>query len=296
MANKNSTDNSNNAQSTGCKQEPALYIIATPIGNMEDITFRAVRILQNVDIIACEDTRVTSKLLSHFSITTRTTCYNDHSSGKDREKIIAMIKAGKSVALVSDAGTPLISDPGYKLVRSILDEGLKVTSLPGASSVATALTLCGLPTDRFLFEGFLPQKSGSRQNVLSELKNIKATLVFFESARRLVSSLKDIATIFGQREIAVMREITKKFEEIKRGTAEELQQYYTDTPPRGEVVIVASPPMDNDLSQDDIDKQIKQALLNMSVKDAVSFVAENTDGNKKEIYQRALEIKKDLKS
>jgi 16S rRNA (cytidine1402-2'-O)-methyltransferase len=270
-------------------EEVALYIVATPIGNMEDITLRAIRILGAVDMIASEDTRVTGILLSKLGIKAKKTmCYNDHSGEKERQKIAALLTEGKSVALVSDAGTPLISDPGYKLVRELSEQGFKITSIPGASSVMMALTLSGLPTDRFLFEGFLPPKSQARKNALSELKNIKATLVFFESPKRLVDSLKDMQEVLRGREAAVLREITKKFEEVKRESLSALIEYYTQTPPKGEVVVVVGPPARNSFSEADIEEELKKALRTMSVKDAVALVAENTGANKKDVYKLAL--------
>lgn len=292
MINENQQPNTNNTLLQLCKQELALYIVATPIGNIDDITIRAIKTLANVDVIACEDTRVTGKLLSKLGIKSKLICYNDHSDKKDRDYIQSLLNSGKSVALVSDAGTPLISDPGYKLVRQISDANIKVTAIPGVSSVSTALSLSGLPTDRFLFEGFLPSKTLSRQNALTKLKEIPATLVFFESAKRLVASLADINIVLKNREVCVLREITKKFEEVKRGTSLELEEYYKNNQPKGEVVIIVSPPSDNEISSDDIETQLLNALKSMSVKDAVSLVADNSGANKKDVYNIALNMKK----
>ncbi|PIR37307.1 MAG: 16S rRNA (cytidine(1402)-2'-O)-methyltransferase [Alphaproteobacteria bacterium CG11_big_fil_rev_8_21_14_0_20_39_49] len=292
MTDNNQRTAINNTLLQSCKQELALYIVATPIGNMEDITLRAIKTLANVDVIACEDTRITQNLLSRLNIKSKLICYNDHSGKKERDYIESLLISGKSVALVSDAGTPLISDPGYKLIRQISDAGIKVTSIPGASSVSTALTLCALPTDRFFFEGFLPPKSGARINALTKLKEINATLIFFESAKRLVSSIADIGNVFKEREICILREITKKFEEIKRGTCDELEQYYKNNPPKGEIVIVVAPPNDNEVSNTDIIFQLSKALESMSVKDAVALVADNNGVNKKDVYNLALNIKK----
>jgi 16S rRNA (cytidine1402-2'-O)-methyltransferase len=278
------------SNSNASKQEPALYIVATPIGNMEDITLRAIRVLGEVDFIACEDTRVTSSLLSKLGIKSKLLCYNDYSAEKDRQKITALLEDGKSVALVSDAGTPLISDPGYKLVRELSDKGFKVTSIPGASSVTTALSLSGLPTDRFLFEGFLPSKKEARKNALSELKDIRTTLIFFESANRLLRSLNDMAEVLGNRETAVLREITKKFEEVKRASIPELIAYYNENPPKGEVVVIVGPPSDKNITSEDINTQLAKLLGQMSVKDAVAFIVENTGANKKDVYKMALEM------
>jgi 16S rRNA (cytidine1402-2'-O)-methyltransferase len=268
--------------------ESALYIIATPIGNMEDITLRAARILGEVDVIAAEDTRVTGLLLAKHEIKhKKMMCYNDYSTEKEREQIIAFLSEGKAVALVSDAGTPLISDPGYKLVREVSDRGFKVVAVAGPSSVTTALSICGLPTDRFLFDGFLPPKKESRTNALTALKDIKSTLVFFESAKRLVAALKDIDKVMGDRETAVLREITKKFEEVKRGLPSSLIEYYTENPPKGEIVLVIAPPTGK-ITTEDVATQLAQALLHMSLKDAVAFVTENTGANKKDVYKMAL--------
>jgi 16S rRNA (cytidine1402-2'-O)-methyltransferase len=281
----------NNIQLQSCKQELALYIVATPIGNMEDITLRAIKILANVDVIACEDTRVTNKLLSKLGIKSKLICYNDHSGQKERDNIQSLLQSGSSVALVSDAGTPLISDPGYKLIRQLSDSGIKITSIPGASAVSTALTLSGLPTDRFLFEGFLPNKTTSRKNYLDKLKEINSTLIFFESANRLTSSIADIGLILKKREICVVREITKKFEEIKRGTASQLVEYYNKRQAKGEIVILVAPPTIVDINESDISSQLLHALESMSVKDAVSLIADNNSINKKEVYNLALTLK-----
>lgn len=291
MINKNQELNTNNIILQSCKQELALYIVATPIGNMDNITIRAIKTLANVDVIACEDTRVTGKLLAKLGIKVKLICYNDYSTEKDRDYIESLLASGKSVALVSDAGTPLISDPGYKLVRQISDANIKITAIPGASSVSTALCLSGLPTDRFLFEGFLPSKTTSRQNALAKLKEIPASLVFFESPKRLVGSLYDINSVLKNREVCVLREITKKFEEVKRGSASELEDYYKNNPAKGEIVIIVSPPLHNEISDDDIETQLKNALKSMSVKDAVALVADNSGANKKDVYNIALSMK-----
>jgi 16S rRNA (cytidine1402-2'-O)-methyltransferase len=290
MKNQNDNINTINLQIQSCKQEVALYIVATPIGNMDDITIRALNTLANIDYIACEDTRVTNKLLAKFGIKKKLICYNDHSSKENRNYIADLIKSGHSVALTSDAGTPLISDPGYKLIRHMYDNNLKVTSIPGASSVTTALSLCGLPTDRFLFEGFLPAKKESRKNSLKALKEINASLIFFESARRLTDCLKDIGEILKDREISVLRELTKKFEEVRIGKIDELVEYYMNNVAKGEIVIIVSPPKQITISDDEITLQLQQALRSMSVKDAVNLVSDNCKANKKDIYKIALNL------
>lgn len=274
------------------KASAGLYIIATPIGNRGDITERAINLLKECDYLACEDTRTTQKLLTHLGIKPKLLSYNDHSTENVRHKIIQLIEAGHKVGLVSDAGTPLISDPGYKLVRQAQEHGLYITTLPGASSVIAALTLSGLPTDRFLFEGFLPSKQHARQTALETLKPIPATLVFFESARRLQAALEDFYTVLGNRETAVIREITKLFEETKRDTLSNLITYYKERGnPKGEVVIVVAPPAKTTFDITHLDTAIDTALQDMSLKDAVHYVTEQTGLPKKQVYQRALERK-----
>lgn len=270
---------------------PALYIIATPIGNMQDITLRALETLKNVSLIACEDTRMTHRLLSHYGIKARMMCYNDFSTEKDRHRIIEAIKEGETVALVSDAGTPLISDPGYKLVEKARDEEIPVITLPGASSVIAALTVAALPTNRFLFEGFLPPKKAGRIAALLALKTIEGSLVFFESARRLTETLTDMQEALGNRNATVVRELTKHYEEIRHGTLEELHSYYSQSEPKGEIVIVVGPPgvvTDDDM----LDQLLHEALETMSVKEAVTAISVRTSFPRKYIYSRALELTK----
>lgn len=273
---------------TVCKVEAGLYIIATPIGNMGDITERALNTLRQADAIACEDTRVSQKLLSRHGIKSKLIVYNDHSDDKSRHYILELLEQGKVIALISDAGTPLISDPGYKLVREAQDKGLPVTSLPGPCSAIAAITLSGLPSNRFLFEGFLPPRSVARSKALLALKAIPATLVFFEAPHRLQETLVDMQEVLGNREVAVIREITKLYEEVKRDTLANLIAYYTEAP-RGEIVIVVAPPME-ETSPEMLDDALRAALSRMSVKDAVSYVTEQTGLPKKTVYSRALEL------
>jgi len=222
---------------------PGLYVTATPIGNARDITLRALDVLTGCDAIAAEDTRVTSKLLSIYGISKPLTAYNDHNGARERPRLIARLKHGATIALVSDAGTPLVSDPGYKLVREALAEGIPVHAIPGASATLTALALAGLPTDRFLFAGFLPNKAGERAAVLGDLKAIRTTLIFFESAQRLADSLAQMLDILGDRAVAVTRELTKLHEEVRRGTLATLApRYAEEPPPRGEVTVLIGPP------------------------------------------------------
>lgn len=282
----------NNQDSPLSKQKVDFYIVATPIGNFADITIRALETLKSVDIILCEDTRVTGKLLAHYSIKSKTVCYNDFSEDRDRRKIISQLQNGQKIALVSDAGTPLVSDPGYKLVREISQKGFTITSLPGASSTINALVLSGLPSDKFLFAGFLPPKQNARITALKEIKDVKATLIFFESARRLTKCLTDMQEVLGDREATVTREMTKHYEEIKTNNISKLIEYYEATPAKGEVVLTVSSLGAKKIDAADIEQQLIEAMKNMRVKDAASVVAENTGQSKKDIYKLALEIGK----
>lgn len=270
---------------------PGLYVVATPIGNAADITLRALAVLREADAIACEDSRVTGKLLARHGITGKLLSYHEHNAARMRPQILARIAAGERIALVSDAGTPLVSDPGYKLVRACIDAGLTVTPLPGPSAPLAALILSGLPSDRFLFAGFLPAKSGARKRALSELATVPATLLFFESAQRLAESLADMAAVLGDRPAAVAREITKLFEECRRGNLSELATHYRDAgPPKGEIVVVcggaaADAPAE---AAESLDAQLTDALGRLSLKDAVAAVAAATGLPRKQVYARAL--------
>ncbi len=271
-----------------------LYIIATPIGNARDITLRALDALHAADVIVCEDTRVTSKLLAIHNIARPLMAYHEHNAGTAGPQVIKRLKEGQTVALVSDAGTPLISDPGYRLVRTCYEGGLFVTHLPGPSSVLSALVLAGLPTDRFLFTGFLANKSGKRQAELTELKTIPSSLVFLESPKRLAKSLNDMAVVLGPREAAIGRELTKKFEEVRRGPLDDLATHYdTAGPPKGEVTIVVAPPLSTEkqATPEDIDRLLGDALETLSLKDAVVAVTAATGAVKRDVYARALELK-----
>lgn len=272
----------------------ALHVIATPIGNANDVSVRALAALQAVDIVACEDTRVTSKLFTRHSIHTRLCPYHEHNAEKVRPGLIKRLKDGETVALVSDAGTPMVSDPGYKLVRACIEEGVPVTALPGASSVMTALVLSGLPTDRFFFNGFLPQKKKARQNVLRELAEIPATIVLMESPRRLAASLEDMTRVLGSRDAAVCREMTKLYEETRRGTLPELAEAYAASgAPKGEVVVVVGPPRARpELPETDIDRHLEDAMARLSLRDAVREVTDLTGMPRQGVYQRALALSK----
>ena len=270
---------------------PGLYIIATPIGNLKDITLRALDVLRTVDLIACEDTRVTAKLLHHYGIDKPTLSYNDHNGQERRPRILEALAQGGRVALVSDAGTPLISDPGYKLVKAVQEQGFHVTTLPGPSSVMAALCLSGLPTDRFLFAGFLPAKTEACRTTLRELATTPSTLVFFESAHRLPATLTSIYEILGDREAAVVRELTKLYEESRRGTLSTLIAYYHEHgEPKGEVVVVIAPPTVAQESTEQLEEKLRLLLASHSVKEAVAIVAEDTGTPRKEVYSLALKL------
>jgi len=269
---------------------PGLYIVATPIGNLGDITTRAAEILARCDAVACEDTRVTGKLLRHLGISKPLWRYDDHSAAEDRARLLDSM-ATRAVALVSDAGTPLVSDPGYKLVRAARTAGVPVTSLPGPSAPVVALTLAGLPSDRFLFAGFLPGKDKARGEMLAELAGVRATLVFFETAPRLTRSLAAIGEVLPGREVAVARELTKLYEECRTGTAAELAAYYEAHPPKGEIVLLVGPPVEQSPGPHDIDALLREALETEKPSQAASQVARATGHDRKALYARALELR-----
>jgi 16S rRNA (cytidine1402-2'-O)-methyltransferase len=269
-----------------------LYILATPIGNARDISLRALETLQGCDVIAAEDTRVTAKLLAIHGISKTLIAYNDHNGREMRPKILARLEQGQAVVLVSDAGTPLVSDPGYKLVREAIAEGVNIVALPGPSAVLAGLALSGLPSDRFLFAGFLPSKGGERQSALEELKSIRATLIFFESAQRLSESLAALADGLGDRQAVMARELTKLHEEVRRGSLRELAAHYEKAgAPRGEVTLLVAAPLESEPDSGKIDAALKVALAFMPVKAAADLIAGLTDGSRKQIYTRALELK-----
>lgn len=269
---------------------PGLYIVATPIGNLGDITLRAITTLRGVAAVACEDTRVTGKLLHHLQIKQRLIRYDDHASEATRDHILALA-AEQPVALVSDAGTPLISDPGFKLVRAARERGLAVTSLPGPSAAIMALTLAGLPSDRFLFAGFLPNKDKARRDALRGLAGIEATLVLYETAPRLTDALAAIADELPGREVAVARELTKRFEECRTGFPQELIAHYAAHPPKGEIALVIAPPGEKQPAEYDIDALLLAALADAKASQAAAAVAKTTGLDRKVLYARALELK-----
>jgi 16S rRNA (cytidine1402-2'-O)-methyltransferase len=270
---------------------PGLYIVATPIGNLGDITPRAAEILRGVAAIACEDTRVTGKLLHHMGISAKMIRYDDHASEATRDHLL-QIAATQPLALVSDAGTPLISDPGFRLVRAAREAAIPVTSLPGPSALLVALTLSGLPTDRFLFAGFLPNRDKARADVLAELAGLRATLVFYETAPRLLDSLAAIAEMLPGREVAVARELTKKFEECRSGTPQALAEHYGAHPPKGEIVLMVGPPGEAAAPDaGDVDELLRAALRTDKPSQAAAQVAKATGLDRKALYARAMALK-----
>jgi 16S rRNA (cytidine1402-2'-O)-methyltransferase len=275
------------------KLAAGLHIVATPIGNLGDITLRALQALAGVDLIACEDTRVTRKLLERYAIATPLTPYHDHNATQARPKLLERLAEGAAIALVSDAGTPLISDPGFKLVGAVQDAGHTVTALPGPSAVLAAVSVAGLPTDQFLFAGFLPPKQAARHARIAELGRIPATLVLFETGPRIAATLADLAAGLGPRAAALCRELTKLHEEIRRGDLAALAQGAAASEIRGEFVLVIAPPQASERpSVGDADTLLRQALARVSLKDAVGEVADATGLPRRDVYQRALALAK----
>jgi len=270
---------------------PGLYIVATPIGNLSDLSPHAAAILSGADVIAVEDSRVTAKLLAHIGVKRPMTPYHDHNADRVRPDLVAQM-AEKAVALVSDAGTPLISDPGYKLVRDARAAGREITTAAGPCAAIAALTLAGLPTDRFLFLGFLRSKAGARASAISEVAGIRATLILYESGPRLAAALEALLEGLGDRHAAVVREISKKFEETVTGTLSELAARYADAPPRGEIVIVVAPPGEAEPpAEADIDEALREAMTRLSASRAAAEVAQRLGLPRREVYERALAIK-----
>ena len=271
---------------------PALYIVATPIGNLADITLRALATLAGADAILAEDTRVSRRLTDRYEISTPLTPYHEHNAAQVRPAVIARLAAGATLALISDAGTPLISDPGYKLVLDAVASGVTVTSVPGPSAALAALTGAALPTDRFFFEGFLPPKSVARRGRINALAAVPATLVFYEAPSRLSGALADLAAELGPRQAAVARELTKLYEETRRGALPELAAHYAaEGAPKGEIVIVVAPPLAAPPpGADALDAAILAALASLSVKDAAASVAAATGLPRRDIYARALRL------
>ncbi|WP_269715036.1 16S rRNA (cytidine(1402)-2'-O)-methyltransferase [Caulobacter sp. NIBR2454] len=271
---------------------PGLYVVATPIGNLRDITLRALDVLNAADLVLAEDTRVTGKLLSAYNLSKRMERYDEHAAERARPKVMTALEGGGRVALVSDAGTPLVSDPGYRLVKEVVEAGYQVFPIPGASAALAALTLGGLPTDRFLFAGFAPPKSAARRTFLSEFAPVRATLIFYESGPRLADSLADMAAVFGgDRQAAVAREITKLHETCIRGTLAELAADPKLDSPKGEIVVLVGPGEEKAATEEDADAALTEALTRMGPADAASEVAKALGLPRRELYRRALDLK-----
>jgi 16S rRNA (cytidine1402-2'-O)-methyltransferase len=270
----------------------ALYLVATPIGNLGDITLRALETLAGADVLACEDTRVTRVLLDRYGIRQRPYAYHEHNAGEAGPKLIAALQEGRSVALVSDAGTPLVSDPGFRLVEQALAAGIRVVPIPGPSAVLAALTASGLPSDAFLFAGFLPVKDGQRKTRLTQLATVPATLIFFESPRRLAETLVAMAEVLGDRPAAIGRELTKTFEEMRTGTLAALAAHFAEAPtPKGEIVICVGPPDDKADAPGDIDRLLTSLAAEMPASKAAAEAAKMTGQPKQALYRRLLELR-----
>lgn len=276
--------------------KPGLHLVATPIGHLGDLSPRALETLTEANVLLCEDTRVTGKLLKLNGVERSMHAYHEHNAARMRPRILKHLEAGESVALASDAGTPLVSDPGYKLVRDVIEAGYEVLAVPGPSAALAALVVSGLPTDRFLVAGFLPSKSGARKRAIEELAGVPSSLIWFEAPQRLKNSLQDLATCLGPRPAAVARELTKRFEEVRRGTLDELATSYAEaTPPRGEIVIVIGPPLAGKeaLSDDDLDEALTKAMAEMSPSAAAAAVAAMSGRPKRDLYKRAIQLRSD---
>ena len=280
------------AQSCPKPLSPGLYIVATPIGNLGDITLRAIETLRACDAVACEDTRVTGRLLKHLGISRPLWRYDDHAEPRDRERLVESMRT-RAVALVSDAGTPLVSDPGYRLVNAVRAEGLPVTVIPGPCAAIAGLAVSGLPNDRFLFAGFLPVRDKARTDMLAGLAGIEATLVFYETAPRLLKSLAAIAETMPYREVAVARELTKLHEECRRSLPAGLIAWYEAHPPKGEIVLLVGPPEDHGHEEVDADALLREALATLKPSQAAAQVARNTGIDRRELYARAIELQRE---
>jgi len=276
------------------KLEKGLYIVATPIGNLKDISIRALEVLASADLIICEDTRTSAKLLNHYGIKTKRLAFHEHNEREKTNSIIKRLETGQSVALISDAGTPLINDPGFVLVRSARERGLNIFSLPGACALIAALSIAGLPSDNFSFHGFLPPKAGTRKNALEKLKNNSETLIFYESPRRLSKTIDAIKDIFGeQTEVAIALEISKKFERVMRGSLLELSEALSDKQIKGEAVILVSGAKEIELDENIWKSELKNALRDKTLKSSVDEITTKFNLKRKKVYDEALKIKQE---
>ncbi len=278
---------------SGAPLAPGLYVVSTPIGNLRDLTFRALDVLTAADLVLAEDTRVTAKLLNAYDLSKKVERYDDHAGERVRPKVMALLAEGGRVALVSDAGTPLVSDPGYRLVREAIDAGYAVIPIPGASAALAALAVAGLPTDRFLFAGFTPVKSGPRRAMFEELAGVRSTLVFYETGPRLADSLADMLAVFGPREAAVARELTKLYETVVRGPLDALAVDSRLQGPKGEIVVLVAPGRETAAAPEDADRALTEALARLKPADAASEVAKALGLPRRDLYRRALTLKEE---
>ena len=272
---------------------PGLYLVSTPIGNLTDISLRALAVLYAADVVYCEDTRHSRKILQRYGIRKSLQTYHDHSDENLRGKIISQLEKSHSVALISDAGTPLISDPGFKLVREVQNSGYEVKCIPGATSVVAALTISGLPTDRFYFEGFLPTKNSERQKRIEALTELRTSLIFFEAPSRLVRTLEALRNVLGDRDCAVVREITKKFEEVLRGSLSDLESRCEEQKIRGELVIVVAGAEAKVPETEEIRTWLRQAMQTQSLRDAAKEVSRAHNLPRNKVYELGLQLKQE---
>jgi 16S rRNA (cytidine1402-2'-O)-methyltransferase len=294
-ANKDETTARPSVSGDDAASLPSLVLVSTPIGNLQDFSPRARETLAKVDVILCEDTRTSSTLLRAHGINTRTQALHEHNESARIPALVEAMRGGARFALISDAGTPLVSDPGYRLVRAVIDAGLKLSGIPGPNAALLALTLSGLPPHPYLFSGFLPPKSGARRAAFTtlrgaELAGLSATHLFYEAPHRLAEFLADAAAVLGPRPAAVCRELTKHFEEVRRGTLDELAAHYAEHAPRGEICVVIGPALAEEASAETLDEALRTALASMSVKDAAAAVATATGLPRKQVYARALQL------
>ena len=283
---------SSKSSATSQPRTGELYLVATPVGNLKDITLRALEVLESVDRIACEDTRTSGVLLKHYGIKTPMKAYHTHNEAEATEALVAELATGKRIALISDAGTPLLSDPGARLVTAAIAAGVRVTPIPGASALLSAITVAGLPSEQFFYAGFLPNKSGARKDTLKPFINLQATLVFYEAPHRLLDSLADLREVYGDRQAAVARELTKLHEECVRGLLSDIISHFETHAPRGECVILVHGAAPAEAMGDDaVDNALRSAMKDGSLKEAVALVTDHSGRAKSDIYARALALK-----
>ena len=276
-----------------------LYIVATPIGNLEDMTFRAVRTLKEVHLIAAEDTRHSRKLLTHYGITTRMTPYHDHNEQLKTDYLLGKLLAGENIAIITDAGTPCIADPGYRIAKAATEKGIRTVPIPGASAIITALSASGLPSDRFAFEGFLPPKQGKRKTRLLELKDDPRVIIFYEAPHRLAATLSDMAETVGRREVVIARELTKIHEELRHGAPAELLEHYSSQSVKGEIVLLLAPSTGQSAAAEyDLETNLRRYLFeeSLSVKDAAARASAESGRPRSEIYALSLAMKAAFKA